>query len=277
MDATLAELLGHGAADRLLILQCDDLGVSAEANRAIHAALTVGIATGASLMVPCPAAREAVDLCRGLPLGIHLTLTSEYAMHRWRGLTEGASLHDEEGLLPRTAQAALDRLSPTDARAECRAQIRQALDWGCDVTHLDAHMDVMLSRSDLLEVYLDLAEEHRLPVRMQPEDVAAAQDFRARERAAMRGILFPDRMLYPWPRPSGEVLREEAATLAPGVTEIFFHPVEDGPAQRARDPRFAALRAADVRDLLDPRLAALLEAEGIIRTGYRALRDLQRG
>jgi hypothetical protein len=276
MEGTLAELLGHGAVDRLLILHCDDLGVSAEANRAIHAALTRGLATGASLMVPCPAAREGAALCRGLPLGVHLTLTSEYATHRWCGLTEGASLHDDDGLLPRTAQAALDRLSPTDAREECRAQIIQALDWGCDVTHLDAHMDVMLSRSDLLEVYLDLAEEFRLPVRMQPAAMAAAQGFRARERAEARGLLFPDHMLYPWPRPSGEVLREEAAALAPGVTEMFFHPVEDGPVQRARDPRFAALRAADARDLLDPALAALLDAQGIIRTGYRALRDLQR-
>ena len=91
MEGTLAELLGHGAQDRLLILHCDDLGVSAEANRAIHAALTRGIATGASLMVPCPAAREAADLCRGLAVGVHLTLTSEYATQRWRGL----SVHPE--------------------------------------------------------------------------------------------------------------------------------------------------------------------------------------
>ena len=46
--------------------------------------------------------------------------------------TKGASLHDDDGLLPRTAQAPLDRLSPVDARVECRAQISQALDWVLD-------------------------------------------------------------------------------------------------------------------------------------------------
>jgi predicted glycoside hydrolase/deacetylase ChbG (UPF0249 family) len=76
-------------------------------------------------------------------MGVHLTLTSEHLDYRWRALTSGASLQDAEGFLHKTWRAALDRLDPQDVRIECRAQIEAALSWGVDVTHLDAHMNVM--------------------------------------------------------------------------------------------------------------------------------------
>ena len=274
--AALAERLGHGPTERLLIVNCDDLGVSAAANRAIHRAMTVGIATGATLMVPCPAAREAATMCQGLPVGVHLTLTSEYPSRRWRGLTAGASLHDAAGFLHAAARHALARLDTEEVRAECRAQIRTALAWGVDVTHLDAHMNVMQARADLFEVYLDLAEEFRLPVRMFPPAMAATYGFPARERAAARRIPCPDHLLYPWPRPAAEVLVEALPALAPGVTEIFAHPVEDGAELRGYDPWAPELRAADARGMCDPALPATLDAQGIRRIDFRALRALMR-
>ena len=39
------------------------------------------------------------------------------------------------------------------------AQLETALAWGVDVTHLDTHMNVVQGRTDLYEIYLDLAEE----------------------------------------------------------------------------------------------------------------------
>ena len=100
--ASLAEKLGYGAADRLLILNCDDLGASHSANIAIDDSIRNGIATSATLMVPCPWACEAVGLCGGLDIGIHLTLTCEYPGYRWRALTGAKSLHDADGFMPRT-------------------------------------------------------------------------------------------------------------------------------------------------------------------------------
>src|SRR3546814_11361399 len=84
----------------------------------------------------------------GMPVGVHLTLTSEHVGYRWRGLTNGASLHDEDGFLPRTAAAALARLTVEDARAECMAQVDRALAWGVDVQPLDTHMNVQQSARD---------------------------------------------------------------------------------------------------------------------------------
>ena len=138
----LAERLGYSPDAPLLIVNCDDLGSSHAANIATYSAITHGIATSATLMVPTPWAREAARMFLGLPIGIHLTVTSEHAGYRWRGLTRGASLHDAEGFLPASAREALERLTAADVRAECQAQIEAALSWGVDVTHLDTHMNV---------------------------------------------------------------------------------------------------------------------------------------
>jgi hypothetical protein len=273
---SLAERLGHPPGSRLLIVNCDDLGVSRAANRAIHRALDAGIATSATLMAPCPAAAEAVALCRGLPLGVHLTFTSEYPGHRWRPLTAGASLRDAAGFCHPTTAAAAAALDAAEARAEGTAQIEAALGWGVDVTHLDAHMNVPEARADLFEAYLDLAVAYRLPVRLLGPAQSPALGAAARQRVAARGVLCPDHMLYPWPRPTGEALRGAIPLLPAGVSEIFAHPVEDGPELRGYGPGFAALRAADAVAMLDPALAAALAAAGIRRIGYREIRALQR-
>ena len=63
---------------RRLIVNCDDLGSSRAANVAIYEALRDGVATCATLMVPCPWARDAAAIVtvvvtetrvRSLPIG----------------------------------------------------------------------------------------------------------------------------------------------------------------------------------------------------------------
>jgi predicted glycoside hydrolase/deacetylase ChbG (UPF0249 family) len=223
-EPSLAERLGYGPDARLLIVNCDDLGSSHSANVASFRSMVDGVATSATLMVPCPWAREAARMLEGFAIGVHLTLTSEYRGYRWRGLTNGTSLHDDEGFLAATPQAALERLDAADARAECRAQLETALSWGVDVTHLDTHMNVMQSRTYLYAIYLDLAEEFRLPVRMFSREDTDKQGFQARERAEARGVLFNEHMVYPWPRRTRDVFFEEIPKLPPGVSEIFAHP-----------------------------------------------------
>lgn len=273
---SVAERLGYGAEDRLLIVNCDDLGSSHSANVATLRALTHGVATSATLMVPCPWAREAARLFAGLPVGIHLTLTAEHPGYRWRSLTAKRTLHDADGFFPSTTEAALARLDPADARAECRAQIEAALGWGVDVTHLDAHMNVMQARSDLYEIYLDLAAAFRLPVRMLSREEADRQGFHARERAAARGLLFCEHIIYPWPRPTRDLFFEEVPNLQAGITELFAHPACDGDELRAYDATNAHIRVHDAACLMDPSIAELLRRHGVRRISFRELRDLQR-
>src|ERR1700754_1969547 len=106
-DKPLTERLGYSADERLLIVNCDDLGVSHAANVATLAAMVEGVATSATLIVPCPFAHEAARMFEGLDVGVHLTLTSEYPRYRWGSLTGGASLHDDDGYYPRTTAAGM--------------------------------------------------------------------------------------------------------------------------------------------------------------------------
>ena len=273
---TLAARLGW-PGERLLIVNCDDLGSSHAANLASLEALERGIATSGTLMVPCPWAREAAELFRGHDVGVHLTLTAEYPFYRWRSLTGAASLHDDEGYLPRTRSEARKRAHPEDVRAECRAQIEQALAWGVDVTHLDAHMGVVQIDPRFFDVYLEMAVEFRLPLRMMSEETDARLGFGGRARAHSAGIVFPDAFLVEWGRPTAEFWRTELPKFEAGsVVESLVHPVHDGPELRGYDLTEAEIRIDDHAVAVDPATRAFLEGEGFHRISFRPLRDLQR-
>ena len=78
----LSERLGYSADDRVLIVNCDDLGMSHAANEGCFSALRHGVATSATLMVPCPWARAAVAELGTEDVGVHLTLTAEHELYR---------------------------------------------------------------------------------------------------------------------------------------------------------------------------------------------------
>ncbi|HEY2481032.1 MAG TPA: ChbG/HpnK family deacetylase [Caulobacteraceae bacterium] len=272
----LVERLGYGPDARLLIVNCDDLGSSHSANTAIARAITEGVATSATLMVPCPWAREAARLLAGAEIGVHLTFTAEYPGYRWRSLTGAASLHDADGFLPATAAEAIAKADPEDIRAEGRAQIDRALAWDVDVTHLDSHMGVVQIDARLFDIYLGLAVEYALPLRMVGASADRRFGFEARRRAAERGVIFTDHFLDPWGRDLRGLFCERMPTLKSGVSEIYGHPVDDGPELRGYDPESPDVRVADGHTLNDPEIATLLTVAGAIPISYRPLRDLQR-
>lgn len=275
---SLAERLGYGPDAKLLILNCDDLGSSAAANAAIEDSLLAGTATSSTLMVPCPWALDGAARAKQGGIGVHLTLTCEYPAFRWRALTGAASLHDDQGYMPATTQAVWDKARLDDVRAECEAQIAQAYAWGVDVTHLDAHMGTMQLRPDYLELYVELAAEHRLPLRMAGARAEARLGLSGREQAAARGVVFPDHLtsVSLENSASGRTFDDLLRGLQPGVTEIYVHPVRDGPELRAYDPSLPDGRAADHALMTDPTLPARITAAGAQLISFAPLRDLQR-
>ena len=274
--SSLAERLGYGADDKLLIVNCDDLGSSASANRATQAALAAGLATSATLMVPCPWALDGVEKGGAGGLGVHLTLTCEYPGYRWRALTGAASLHDVQGYMPATAQAVWENADLDDVGAECRAQIDQAYAWGVDVSHLDAHMGTMQIDPRYFALFVDLAAQYDLPLRMFGSGAERKLGFPGRSQAAERGLVFPDHLLTTWGAPARPTFEKILSGLRPGVTEIYVHPVEDGPELRSYDPTHPQIRVDDYACLLDPELPAKVAAAGAHLTDFRPLRDLQR-
>ena len=272
---SLAERLGYEQSDRLLIVNCDDFGSSHSANVAIEASIRDGLGTSTTMMVPCPWAREAASRAKGLPVGVHLTLTAEYPGYRWRSLTNAKTLHDRDGFLPRTAKEVWDNADLGDAEEECRAQVQQALDWGVDVTHLDSHMGTVQIDPRFFEIYLKLAIEFRLPMRMVSASQERQLGFECRSRATQAGILFPDNFVSPrWGTPARDTLVETLHTLRPGVSEIYLHPVEDGSELRAYDHENPSLRAADYDCLMDRHLKDIMGEHRIVPVSFRVLRDL---
>jgi len=160
--ATLAERLGYAPDAKLLIVNCDDLGSTRSANLAVYESLRNGVATSASIMVPCPWARDAAALYRGEDVGVHLTLNSEWETYRWGPTTHSPSLLDGDGGFPRTVEDTWDHGDLEEVRKECRAQIERAILWGFDISHLDSHMGTLQLRADFFDVYLELAVDFGL-------------------------------------------------------------------------------------------------------------------
>ncbi len=273
---TLAERLGYGAEDRVLILNCDDLGFCHSANVGVYEALRRGLGTSASLMVPCPWAAEAAAEYAGEDVGVHLTLTSEWASYRWGPVTASTSLVDRTGRFPRTVEEVWSHATIEEARRECRAQVELALEWGVDVTHLDAHMGTVQTNPVLFEVYLELAADHRLPLRLSGADTEEVLGFPFRQPAAERGVVFPDHFIYVPGVGSRSTLLELVPKLRPGVTEAYLHPAVDSPELRAAAPDWE--RRVDDHQLLvhDDDFRQLLERHRVRLTGFRELRDCMR-
>lgn len=274
---SLAEQIGYSAHDRLLIVKCDDLGSSRSANSAIERAFREGLASSATLMIPAPFARAAAEACRDFDVGVHLTLTSEFPTYRWRSLTGAASLTDREGYLPRTTQEVWARAELADVERECRAQIERALEWGVDITHLDSHMDILQLDRHYFAVYMRMAKDYGLPVRLRRSHFESPFSAISRGMLEKNGILTTDHFISaPWGEPAKPVMTRFVKSGARGVTEIMLHPVDTGEELFGYDCEHAEIRAADAECLMDPALKTLVRASDVHLIGYRPLREAMR-
>ncbi|MGV3760390.1 MAG: polysaccharide deacetylase family protein [Actinomycetota bacterium] len=273
---TLAERLGYGPEDRLLIINCDDLGSSHAANVGVYEALRDGLATSATLMVPCPWSREAAARYRGEDVGVHLTLNAEYDLYRWGPITRAPSLLDGDGGFPRTVEDVWDHADLDEVRRELRAQVERAILWGFDVSHLDSHMGTLQLRPEFFDVYLDLAVEFQLPIRLSGPSSERIIGLPFRRLAAEEGVVFPDHFVHVRGVGSRRTIEQVVTELRPGVTEVYVHPAVDTPELRALAGDWAT--RVDDHDLVtnDSALRAMLDRAGVARIGYRPLRDLQR-
>jgi predicted glycoside hydrolase/deacetylase ChbG (UPF0249 family) len=274
-DVPLTERLGYAPDDKLLIVNCDDLGSSRAANVAVYDALRSGIATSASLMVPCPWARDAAAQYRGEDVGVHLTLNAEWETYRWGPITYGPSLLDGDGGFPRTMDDTWDHADIEEVRRECRAQVERAILWGFDVSHLDSHMGTLLLRPEFFDVYLELAVDFQLPIRMRSAGSERLVGFPYRELAEAEGVVFPDHLVLA-PVGARHTIERALFDLRPGVTEVLVHPAVDTDELRASHPDWARRVEDHALVCHDPSLPDLVERAGATLIGYRELRVLQR-
>jgi predicted glycoside hydrolase/deacetylase ChbG (UPF0249 family) len=276
-EATLAQRLGYTADAKLLILNADDLGSCHSANVGVFECLATGTVTSATLMVPCPWAREASSRYRGEDVGVHLTVTAEFELYRWGPITHAPSLLGGDGGFPRTIEDMWDHADLDEVRRECRAQIERAILWGFDVSHLDAHMGALQLRPEFFDVYLDLALDFGLPLRMVSPSAEAHIGFPARSVAAEAGAVFTDYLRLVPGVGSRQTFEKDLATLRPGVTEMFLHPaVESAELQSLASDDWES-RVDDHRMICHENwVADAIKDAGATLIGYRPLRELAR-
>lgn len=230
---------------RCLIVNADDLGLSAGVNAGIAKAHERGIVTSASLMVRRSAAPAAVEVSHrnpALAVGLHLDLGEwVYEDGRWRVAYERCSSQDA-----------------SEVERECRAQVEAFRDLlGRDPTHLDSHQHVHMSEP-VTAVAVALAEELGVPLR----------DRGVRYEGGFYGQTGKGE---PWPQGiSVERLVELIESLPEGWTEIGCHPGLGVRAESSYGPE----REQEVRSLCDPRVRATLEQTGV---ALRSFADVRRG
>jgi len=178
---TLIEKLGFETSDKVVIFHIDDVGFSHSSNLATFKCLDFGVASCGSVIVPAPWFLEASSICKSKPrydIGVHLTLTCEYDLYRWRALSSvnpESGLLDSEKSLWRTTEEAIANVNPKAAEIEMRTQVQTALNSGIDITHIDTHMGTVMDPK-FLPSYLKIAREFKvapfLP-RVSREDLEA--------------------------------------------------------------------------------------------------------
>ncbi|HEY7783206.1 MAG TPA: polysaccharide deacetylase family protein [Pyrinomonadaceae bacterium] len=282
---TLAERLGYSRDSKLLIVHADDLGMAHSINAASVKAFETGLVNSGSIMVPCPWLAEIATYARKNPqadLGLHLTLTSEWTTYKWGSVLPKdrvGSLLDKNGYFPLTEVEAASQAKAQEVEQEILAQIERARSFGIQPTHLDSHMGTLYQNKELFEVFLRVARQNKLPVRVAREWFSRT-DF-------LPGMLkesdvFVDRIIdinpsvapADWPRFYSEAIKN----LQPGVTEIVIHLAHDDAEMRAatfEHPDWgAAWRQRDLDFFTSEQFRKLLQENGVKLITWRELGKL---
>lgn len=268
---------GPGAA-RAVVLHVDDLGSSSGANAAFLELAAAGRVTCGSVMVPCPWFPDLVEQAGDHDIGVHLTLTSEWAGYRWAPLTTrspSSGLVDVDGWMWRDVASLRRHMVPEAAEAELRAQVDRAVDAGLRPTHLDAHMAAAML-PELLGVHVRLGREYGL-LPVLPRSITWPPDldaYRGTVAALDReGLPVLDHCRGTIPRLGEELHADWQALLRdlpPGTTHLALHATTPCELRRAA-PDHAAWREAEYDLLRNGRIAEWCAQEGIAVLGLRTL------
>jgi predicted glycoside hydrolase/deacetylase ChbG (UPF0249 family) len=244
-----------------LIARADDMGFCHAANVACIQAYKNGIIRSVEVQSPGPWFYEAAAMLRenpGLDVGVHLTLTCEWANYKWGPITPSPSLAAEEGYFHPSTKGFLDgKPDPAEFERELRAQIERAVRHIPQVSHLSCHMGTPTARPDLRAIVEKLAAEYKLPVRV--EGVRGGFGF--------------------WGEPADKkqsILAEKLEALEPGLWIFVCHPALETAETRAiggtgthdANVRMAVHRQIVTDALTSPRIRQIIQRRNIQLISY---------
>lgn len=213
-----------------LIIRADDIGSSHSANRACIDSYVNGIATSVEIMVNCSWFPEAVEMLKlhpGYDVGVHLMLTSEWDMVKWRPLTNSPSLVDEDGyfypmIWPNDNYPPSRTLRHADwilaeIEQELRAQIELAIKHIPQVSHLSAHMGFTSMDEKVALLVRQLGAEYNIDINLD--------DYGVKRFPGWRGAVTLEEKI--------DKFIENLKALEPGNYMFVEHPAYDEPEMRA--------------------------------------------
>jgi len=278
---------------KYLIIHADDAGMSHSVNMATIEAMKKGVVSSASIMVPCPWFKEFAEIARenlDLDYGIHLTLTSEWTNYRWGPVLSKdkvPSLVDEEGYLWDNVPLVVKNVKAEEVAMELRAQIDRAKEFGVPLTHLDTHMGALISRPDMVAVYVNLALEYELPILFLRElDEQRKREYPLLAKGAAlfakqleaKGLPLLDRIAQFYGGDSHEERRakyvESLENLEPGFNELIIHCGYANEELRAITGS-AERRDGDRRVFTEPAIAAMIKNLGIEVVTWKQVREME--
>lgn len=210
---------------RKLLIHADDFGMCRSVNSAVAESFERHAITSASIMMPCPAAAEAVQLSLLHPewdIGIHLTLTSEWKGLRWGPVAPPSlvpSLLDEDGYFWKNIDLFTAHAVPDEVSIEVDAQLNMAHAMGLQPSHIDCHMYSLFRNSTLFKLYAKAAERWNLGALGQRKPAAPSKCFALQAESRIDDFL----SLY-----KGILLRNW-----PDVAQLTVHPGLDTPELRS--------------------------------------------
>jgi len=304
---TYAEKLGYPKGAKVIIMHVDDVGMSHDSNMGAIKAITKGVATSGSLMMPCSWVPEFAKYYQnhpGLDIGIHVTLTSEWDNYRWSpvaGREAVPSLLDSDGYFYSSVAGVAQHADPRDVQKEIQAQIDLARNMGFHLSHLDTHMGTVYATPSFLKVYVQEGIKNHIPVMLPGGKDELLKQSMPKEPDSMfvqlqhigqqlwnAGLPVLDdlhNLSYDWKVPdsiksSDQKLQQwrtqkyidSFKKLRPGITLVINHSTD--PSQNFSSISDSGpLRKSDMLAMLDPRFKEYLDEQGIILTTWTELQN----
>jgi predicted glycoside hydrolase/deacetylase ChbG (UPF0249 family) len=262
------------------------MGAAYEFNRPGQQLLSEGSIQSASVLVPCQWFDEFANWCRANPghdVGVSLTFNSANGLYRWcptSSRSEVPSLLDPDGFFwPSVLQFAFHADSK-EVEREVRMQILRARSAGFRPSHLMTHMGSLLTRPDLMEIYLKAAEKYWLPavmVELTPANIEQLREegfeltqemvelvarYRLPKLDDVRFV--PDTESY---EAKCEAFFELIRNLEPCLVQIHLHPADKTQALELLSPRWKN-RVWEAQLLSDPAVKEFLEDEEVVLTDW---------
>lgn len=290
--------LGFKETDRLLIINADDFGITQGTNQAILELFQRKAITSTSIMIPCPAAIEALnkgELQTIDQVGVHLTLSSA-ENQGYKPTSPVNRLHSLVNLdndFYRDIAYIESNADLEEVRLELQAQINQVISGGIDPTHLDSHAGSIMglcTGRDFLDITLDLCCKYQLPLNL-PRRIIMQPFLNKEEKkrfadkislADRRGIILIDDMIslpYCLGKVDYEAVKVQFISmiknLKPGITQLTVHPsiITD---DLKRLTNCYMEREMEFRLLCDHDIILLFKQENLKLISWKDIRDLQR-